>query len=116
VLNNLKALKPQYIGKLEHCGLAMSTSVKGRLTFAKGWSSARLDEWLWQALPKPFAYLDEKYGDPGKGNHWVLTKVLHKKTLERQGDSANGYDFLEAFGDSSTPWNKHSIIIGQYGH
>ncbi|KAF8574337.1 hypothetical protein K439DRAFT_1624390 [Ramaria rubella] len=97
-LNDTSAPTPQSIRRLKNQGLAISTSEKGSL-------------WLQKLLPKPFKYLDTKWGVTEDEFHWVLVKVYRKKSLEKQGKNPNGDDLLEAIGDSGMAWNKQKVVV-----
>ncbi|KAF8581802.1 hypothetical protein K439DRAFT_1618757 [Ramaria rubella] len=71
----------------------------------------QIDQWLQKLLPKLFKYLDTKWGVTEDEFHWVLVKVYRKKSLEKQGENPNGYDLLEAIGDSGMAWNKQKVVV-----
>ncbi|KAF8586630.1 hypothetical protein K439DRAFT_1615008 [Ramaria rubella] len=110
-LNDTSAPTLQSIGRLKNQGLAVSTSEKGSLVFQKNWNTMQIDQWLRKLLPKPFKYLDTKWGVTEDEFHWVLVKVYRKKSLEKQGENPNGYDLLEAIGDSGMAWNKQKVVV-----
>jgi hypothetical protein len=85
---------------------------EGQLKFDIGWSSKRLDEWLWENLPKPFAYLNSKYGDPGDDMHWLLLKIKRVK-LERQSEKSCGYNFANTKGSANKAWYEYKTMIGE---
>ncbi|KAF8587645.1 hypothetical protein K439DRAFT_1614192 [Ramaria rubella] len=99
------------IAKLKNQGLAVSADEKGTLVFQKKWTTAQIDQWLRELLLKPFEYLDTKWGIPDGEFHWVLVKIYRKRLLEKQGENPNGYDLLEAIGNTRTAWNSQKVVV-----
>jgi hypothetical protein len=69
--------KPMEIKNYIQHGLVVEAGVARSLEFMESWSQKAVDQWLRDMLPKPFQWLDARFGHPDIENgevHWVLLK------------------------------------------
>lgn len=97
-------------------GLAISESDRD-MQFRESWSQQAIDTWVRELLPKPFAWLDARYGIPDIENgevHWVLLKRDHSTLFVVGRKEITGTELSNAKGTVAKNPSQWSVRIGQW--
>jgi hypothetical protein len=106
--------RPKEIEDYLRCGLAADEG-DTTLEFQESWSQEAVDNWLWIILPKPFKWLDARYGRPDTENgdvHWVLLGRDRKTLFVVARKTTTGAELSKMKGIAGRNPSQWSIRIG----
>lgn len=115
-LKHSTAPRPKEIEDYLRCGLAADEG-DTTLEFQESWSQEAVDNWLRSILPKPFEWLDARYGRPDTENgdvHWVLLGRDRKTLFVVARKTTTGAELSKMKGIAGRNPSQWSIRIGPY--
>jgi hypothetical protein len=107
--------RPMEIENYIQHGLAVEAGVARSLEFMESWSQKAVDQWLRDMLPKPFEWLDARFGLPDVENgevHWVLLQRDQRRLFVVERNPTTGAELSRAKGTAARNPAQWNVRIG----
>jgi len=109
-----KSPSMQQLEKYMQSSLAVDHDGDRELEFGLGWDQSAFDDWLRRLLPKPFEWLDMRFGRPESGTfHWVLLRKNRSRLFVVKRDVTTGVQVSAVKGTTGRKFTDYSVRIGQ---
>jgi hypothetical protein len=108
--------KPMEIENYIQHGLAVEAGVAKSLEFMESWSQKAVDQWLRDLLPKPFEWLDARFGHPDIESgevHWVLLQRDQRHLFAVKRNPTTGAELSRAKGTAARNPSQWNVRIGK---
>ena len=94
-------------------GMLVSEDDKQPIEFLVSWTAEDIDSWMRCLLPKPFEWLDARFGKPDDGSfHWVLLSSERKRYFRLRRTMITGKELDEAKGCTGQKFTTFSVVVG----
>lgn len=105
---------PKIVQQYLQDGLAVDEHNGQPLEFRESWSQAAVDQWFRRILPKPFEWLDARFGIPEDGEfHWVLLRRDQRALFVVRHKASTGVELSKAKGTAARNPSQWNVRIGQ---